>query len=138
MHNAHTTLPWQKPWQGALSNSKGRPLSRNPEISTGGVSFLLQRVNHPIYTVAVLLTSIDNMASEHSDSVSLGTVISLALLVCTWPIVLVVYRLYFSPIAGFPGPRIAAATGWYEFYYQFWLNGQYIFEIEKMHQKYGQ
>lgn len=50
---------------------------------------------------------------------------------------LVIYRLYFSPLAGFPGPKIAAATHWYEFYYNFWLQGKYIYQIEKMHQKYG-
>ncbi|EEA28685.1 hypothetical protein TMatcc_002964 [Talaromyces marneffei ATCC 18224] len=50
---------------------------------------------------------------------------------------LVIYRLYFSPLAGFPGPKIAAATHWYEFYYNFWLQGKYIYQIEKMHKKYG-
>jgi hypothetical protein len=48
-----------------------------------------------------------------------------------------VHRLYFSPLAGFPGPKLAAATHWYEFYYDYWCNGKYIFEIEKMHKKYG-
>lgn len=48
-----------------------------------------------------------------------------------------VYYLYFSQLAGFPGPKIEAATGWYEFYHDYWRNGKYIFEIEKMHQKYG-
>jgi hypothetical protein len=46
-------------------------------------------------------------------------------------------RLYFSPISGFPGPRLAAASFWYEFYHDFWRNGKYIFEIKKMHEKYG-
>lgn len=50
---------------------------------------------------------------------------------------LVIYRLYFHPLAGFPGPKLAAATGWYEFYFQFWLEGKYIFETERMVKKYG-
>jgi hypothetical protein len=49
----------------------------------------------------------------------------------------VISRLYFSPLAKFPGPKIAAASAWYEFYYDYCLNGKYIFEIERMHQKYG-
>ncbi|KAL2859546.1 cytochrome P450 [Aspergillus pseudodeflectus] len=50
---------------------------------------------------------------------------------------LVFYRLYFSPLAKFPGPRIAAVTGYYELYYDVIHKGQYIFQIEKMHDKYG-
>lgn len=50
---------------------------------------------------------------------------------------LIVYRLFFSSIAGFPGPKVAAITGSYEFYYDFWKSGRYVFEIEKMHKKYG-
>ncbi|KAI0103057.1 cytochrome P450 [Nemania sp. FL0031] len=50
---------------------------------------------------------------------------------------LVTYRLYFHPLSHFPGPKLAAATGWYEFYFQYWLDGQYIFETERMVKKYG-
>ncbi|KAF2965248.1 hypothetical protein GQX73_g8312 [Xylaria multiplex] len=50
---------------------------------------------------------------------------------------LVIYRLYFHPLASFPGPKLAAATGWYEFYFQYWLDGQYIFETEKLVKRYG-
>jgi hypothetical protein len=50
---------------------------------------------------------------------------------------LVVYRLFLSPLAGFPGSKIAAATHFYEFYYDWWCQGQYIYEIEKMHRRYG-
>jgi len=49
----------------------------------------------------------------------------------------VIYNLFFSPIAGFPGSKLAAATGWVEFYYDYFKQGAYIYEIEKMHQKYG-
>lgn len=67
--------------------------------------------------------------------VAIATTLLLAHLVCF--ILVVVRRLFFSPLARFPGPKIAAATSWYEFYYQYWCNGQYVFEIEKMHKKYG-
>src|SRR5947207_15656592 len=50
----------------------------------------------------------------------------------------VLYRLYLSPIARFPGPKLAAATLWYEFYYDYVLNGQYIFKIKELHRQYGQ
>ena len=68
-----------------------------------------------------------------------GGILFLSLIgwVIAYPIGLAVYRLIFSQLAGFPGPRIAAATGWYEFYYDYFREGKYLFEIEKMHQKYG-
>ena len=50
---------------------------------------------------------------------------------------LTVYRLVFSNLSGFPGPKIAAATYWYEFYHDWLRKGKYIFVIEEMHKKYG-
>lgn len=50
---------------------------------------------------------------------------------------IIAYRLVFAPLAGFPGSRVAAATGWVEFYHDYFKEGSYIFEIEKMHRKYG-
>ncbi|KAH6886986.1 cytochrome P450 [Thelonectria olida] len=48
-----------------------------------------------------------------------------------------VYRLYFSPLAKFPGPKIAALTTWYNGYHDLVRGGQYVWVIEEMHQKYG-
>lgn len=48
-----------------------------------------------------------------------------------------IYRLYLSPIACFPGPKTAALTFWYEFYFDVIKRGSYVWEIQKMHQKYG-
>lgn len=47
------------------------------------------------------------------------------------------YRLFFSPIASFPGPRLAALTMWYEFYYDVVKPGQYTWKIAELHKKYG-
>lgn len=49
----------------------------------------------------------------------------------------VIYRLYAHPLAGFPGPRLAVATFLYEIYYDVVKGGMYIWEIERMHEKYG-
>ena len=48
-----------------------------------------------------------------------------------------VRRLYFNPLARFPGPKLSALTFWVEFYHDVIRRGQYTFEIIKMHEKYG-
>lgn len=50
---------------------------------------------------------------------------------------LAVNRLYLSPIAKFPGPKAAALSRWYEFYYEVILKGQYSSRIDEMHRQYG-
>lgn len=47
------------------------------------------------------------------------------------------WRLYLSPIAHIPGPKLAALTLWYEFYYDVVLGGQYTFKIIELHKQYG-
>lgn len=52
---------------------------------------------------------------------------------------LVIYRLYLSPLAKFPGPKLAAATQYYEIYYDIISGGggNFTRQIKKMHEKYG-
>lgn len=61
----------------------------------------------------------------------------LGLALVTWLVWGIVYRLYLSPVAKFPGRKLAALTLWYEFYYDVVKGGEYIWEIEKMHKQYG-
>lgn len=56
----------------------------------------------------------------------------------TWALYGAIWRLYFSPIAKFPGPKLAALTFWYEFYFDSFEYGSYIYEIERMHRIYGE
>ena len=52
-------------------------------------------------------------------------------------VILSVYRLYLCPSSKFPGPKLAALTYWYEFYYDVWQEGQYTWKIRDLHSKYG-
>ena len=48
-----------------------------------------------------------------------------------------IYRLYLSPIAKFPGPKLAALTFWYEFYFDVIKRGRYTWQLGKLHEQYG-
>jgi hypothetical protein len=65
------------------------------------------------------------------------SVVIAVVLVIVYPIYLAVTRLYFSPISHIPGPKLVAISGWSEFYYDYFKSGKYIFEIKKMHERYG-
>lgn len=62
------------------------------------------------------------------------------LLVTCWILYLVhaaIFRLYLSPIARFPGPKLAALTRLYELYYEVIKGGQFTFKIIELHKEYG-
>ena len=51
----------------------------------------------------------------------------------------IIYRLYLSLLARFPGPKLAAVTDWYETYFELFqgFGGQYTFQIQRLHELYG-
>lgn len=52
-------------------------------------------------------------------------------------IYLSIYRLYLSPLSSIPGPKLAALTWAYEFWYDIVLGGQYTHKIIALHARYG-
>lgn len=66
----------------------------------------------------------------------------LAVLVTTsflgYLVLIIVYRLFFSRLAHIPGPRLAAATRLYEFYYDVILRGRFTMKIQELHKQYGE
>ena len=78
-------------------------------------------------------SSIGNVLYHSATYPVLTAVVGLTL----YLISLAVYRLYLHPLARFPGPKIAALTVFYEFYFDGIKRGRYTFEIQRMHEKYG-
>ncbi|CZR52405.1 related to cytochrome P450 CYP3/CYP5/CYP6/CYP9 subfamilies [Phialocephala subalpina] len=75
-----------------------------------------------------------DLLSEAPSSKILWTIISCAIAYC-W--LKIVYDLHFHPLSKFPGLKLAAIGSFLEFYYDVIKDGTYLWEIEKMHQKYG-
>ncbi|KAI9642746.1 hypothetical protein NHQ30_008477 [Ciborinia camelliae] len=71
------------------------------------------------------------------DSTKLALII--AAFVVLYVATTAIYRLYFSPLAGFPGPRLAALTKWTEVYYELMHGdgGQFVWVYADWHKKYG-
>ncbi|KAK5196121.1 hypothetical protein LTR99_008070 [Exophiala xenobiotica] len=70
-----------------------------------------------------------------SPSLALLTIASATIIIYVF--IISIYRLYFHPIAHFPGPKLAGLTRWYEFYYELVKKGQMTFHIQELHKKYG-
>ncbi|KAK2729306.1 cytochrome p450 [Colletotrichum kahawae] len=64
----------------------------------------------------------------------LQSVVALCLLYGT---VLATYRITCHPLAAIPGPRLAAATFWYEIWFDVVRWGRYTHEIKRMHEVYA-
>ncbi|KAM0253654.1 hypothetical protein ACHAQJ_007166 [Trichoderma viride] len=77
------------------------------------------------------------LVPELFDSINLpGLLLATAAL---YLVSLIFYRLYFHPLCGIPGPRLAAFTYWYETYYDIFEapGGQYWHKLDELHRIYG-
>ncbi|KAL4964160.1 cytochrome P450 [Aspergillus stella-maris] len=76
------------------------------------------------------------MATLHAIS-ALDIVFCLALALAIPFFSLAAYRAWLSPLSRFPGPTLAKASFWYEFYYDWFKPGMYHQKIQEMHRRYG-
>lgn len=67
----------------------------------------------------------------------LGPLYGLVLYLFGYAVILTVYRLWFSPLAAFPGPLLARTSFCYEFYYNWIRLGTYYLKVKEMHDMYG-
>lgn len=49
----------------------------------------------------------------------------------------ILYRLYLSPLARFPGPKLAACSKAYQFYFDVIKRGKLPWELIRLHESYG-
>ncbi|KAK2628812.1 hypothetical protein QTJ16_001915 [Diplocarpon rosae] len=57
--------------------------------------------------------------------------------IIVYAVAIPIRRLCLSPLAAFPGPKLAALSNWYEFYYDVVLQGKFTGKIQQLHRQYG-
>ena len=69
---------------------------------------------------------------------SLTTIaVSVSTLLLAYTIYVLISRIFLSPLRNIPGPKLAALTSWYEFYFDAIQQGRYVWRIKDLHLKYG-
>lgn len=75
---------------------------------------------------------------EHINGLTLTTVLTiLAAIYVAQSLYTIIYNLHFHPLAHFPGPRLAAATSWYQCWYEVFKFGEFVHKLEELHEQYG-
>ncbi|EKM58550.1 uncharacterized protein PHACADRAFT_193681 [Phanerochaete carnosa HHB-10118-sp] len=59
-------------------------------------------------------------------------------LVCLYSLLKAVYNVYFHPLSRFPGPKLAAASLWWQAYLDLWENGSLSLKLVELHATYGE
>ena len=66
-----------------------------------------------------------------------GTLIFILANFSLYVLYLSIFRLFLSPLARFPGPKLAALTHWYEVYFDLVQEGRFPWKIKELHASYG-
>ncbi|KAB8075740.1 Trichodiene oxygenase [Aspergillus leporis] len=77
---------------------------------------------------------IQSLLKQVSPATAVGAAVGVYFLYFLWTCF---YNLFLHPLRKIPGPKLAAIGPYLEFYHEVIRDGQYIWEIQKMHEKYG-
>lgn len=82
---------------------------------------------------------IDWSRFTHFGIQSMAWIVTTIVALNVYIVAVAVYRIFFSPLANIPGPKLAALSGWYETYYELFhsFGGQFTFHIQELHKQYG-
>lgn len=64
-------------------------------------------------------------------------VASLLALQLAYTIYVLTSRIFLSPLRNIPGPKLAALTSWYEFYFDAIQQGRFVWKVRDLHSEYG-
>jgi hypothetical protein len=78
-----------------------------------------------------------NVSNEMAFSL-VNALYSIVVTFAGYYIFILYYRLELHPLSKFPGPTLAALSSWYEFYFDVVKRGRFLWEIERMHEEYGE
>lgn len=79
------------------------------------------------------------IADSIAATFTLSNILRLLFLWIGWHLVRAIYNISpWHPLSHIPGPKVAAMTLLYEFYYDFVMDGTYTQQIRKMHRTYGE
>ncbi|KAF2160316.1 hypothetical protein M409DRAFT_70493 [Zasmidium cellare ATCC 36951] len=110
-------------------------MEQRPTLSANAVISLLAGAWVVLRTSAAFFALwLSKLACQKLHNPNIGTFIGICIGGAIWKCV---DRLLFHPLSGFPGPKLAALTHNYEFYYDVILGGQYTFLLKALHDKYG-
>jgi hypothetical protein len=94
---------------------------------------MISNITVPILEPGVLLG-----AKQWLPSASMGsTLIAISVTLFLPLIISAFYRLYEHPLRKIPGPRLAAVTNLYAFYYNYIQEGGYSKQFKGLHEKYS-
>lgn len=100
----------------------------------------LSRLQLRLANVSASSMTLANLVRAELSRSSFVLISALALIAfLAYTVALAVYRLYLSPLAKFPGPKLAALSQYYETYYELISGGggNFTRRIKKMHDTYG-